>query len=190
MFQPIIFIEQRQVNEATEPKFPAFTRLFTIARLSRIKNIGYGTRILGTLSIYDHRDPIFVTSLILFDRIVIPIPPASLDTLTSEEVDQLSADASYLQANGAAITYTFEENEFRSWQRDVIREALAVKTSDSLYDTRLMLKTKSEELKPKDVHDVTAVPVYGAREKFSSAYQSINHVSEKNLLLELNVLCY
>lgn len=140
----------------------------------------------GTLSIYDHRDPIFLTSLILFDRIVIPIPDVAIDALTSEEIDRLSADATYLQNNGAAVIYNFKEDEFRSWQSDIIREALTVKKSDSLYDTRLMLQTKVEDIKPKDVYEIKAVPVYGARQKFVNAYANINPISQDNLLLELS----
>ena len=140
----------------------------------------------GTLSIYDHRDPIFVTSLILFDRIIIPIPDKAIDALTVEEIDQLSADAAFLQSNGAAIIYNFKESEFRNWQDDVIREVLTVKKSDSLYDTRLMLQTKAEDFKPKDVYEITAIPVYGAREKFTDIYTKINPLPQKNLLLELS----
>ena len=144
------------------------------------------TEFWGTLSIYDHRNPIFIRSLILFDRIVIPVPEAPIGDQTTQEIDRLFADATYLQDNGAAIIYKFNPDEFSNWQSNILREALTVNRRDNLYDTRLMLKTMTEDLKPKDVYEVTAVPVYGARETFTNAYSNINPVTENNLLLELS----
>lgn len=66
----------------------------------------------GTLSIYDHRDPIFIRSLILFDRILIPIPQRPTGNLTMEEIDRLYGDATYLKKNGAAIIYEWRSEEF------------------------------------------------------------------------------
>ena len=56
----------------------------------------------GTLSIYDHRDPIFIRSLILFDRIVIPIPEGPYGTLTDKELKNLYENAKKLEKNEQA----------------------------------------------------------------------------------------
>ena len=123
----------------------------------------------GTFSIYDHRDEIFKQSLILFDRIVIPIPNESLGNQTQKELDQLYADATFLSNNDAAIIYEWDTNEFQDWQRGFLREALSENLSlekrDNLYDTRLMLQEETESLKPKGVNRITTLPVYGARHR-------------------------
>ena len=142
----------------------------------------------GTLSIYDHRNPIFIKSLILFDRIVIPIPDKPVGDQTNEELDNLFATATYLQNNNAAVIYDWKQTDFNSWRNDIIREALTVKERDSLYDSRLMLQTKVDNMKPKGVFEITAIPVYGARENFLEAYSNINPVTQENLLLEISQL--
>jgi len=140
----------------------------------------------GTFSIYDHRDSIFVKSLVLFDRVVIPIPEYQIGDLTNQEIDRLYADATYLEQNGAAIIYPLKQGEFQEYQNDIIKEGLTVKKRDLLYDTRLMLKTRAEDFKPKGVYEISTVPVYGVREQFLDAYNKISPITSDSLLLELS----
>src|SRR6202020_2482495 len=46
----------------------------------------------ATLSITDHRKPIYRQALALFDKIVVPIPSSPIGDQTVEELDQLEAD--------------------------------------------------------------------------------------------------
>lgn len=142
----------------------------------------------GTFSIYDHRDPIFIRSLILFDRVVIPIPNQPIGDQTQAELEQLYTDASYLEKNNAAIIYNWNSAEFHHWQSEFIREALSVGSRDNLFDSRLLLQTKTDELKPTDVHDVLSVPVYGARNTFVEAYQKIEKAQQEAMTVELSQL--
>lgn len=146
----------------------------------------------GTFSIYDHRDEIFKQSLILFDRIVIPIPNKPLGNQTQKELDQLYADATFLSDNDAAIIYEWNTNEFQDWQRGFLREALSEKFSlenrDNLYDTRLMLQEETESLKPKGVNKITAIPVYGAKAEFKTAYKNLGHIVDEGVMVELSQL--
>jgi hypothetical protein len=141
----------------------------------------------GTLSLYDHRKSMFVKSLVLFDRIIIPIPNKPVYDLTNQELDKLYADSSYLKKNNAAEIYDWDISEFQAWRDDFIRESLSAKSTDLLYDTRLMLAGKADTLKPKDVYDIVSVPIYGAREQFSDAYKTLMPVKE-NLIVELSQL--
>ena len=40
----------------------------------------------GTLSIYDHRSDLFLKSLILFDRLVIPVPKKPIYSIDEQEL--------------------------------------------------------------------------------------------------------
>ena len=142
----------------------------------------------GTLSIYDHRDPIFIRSLVLFDRIVIPIPDSPFGTLTNEELDKLNEDANKLEKNKAAVIYKWNPAKFEEYEIETFREALMIQKADKLFHTRLQLLTKVDELKPKDVKYITAVPVYGARKQFNEAYSKITLGAPDNLTLELSQL--
>jgi hypothetical protein len=142
----------------------------------------------GTFSIYDHRDEIFRKSLITFDRVVIPIPDKPIGNQTHEELDQLYADARYLEKNDAAIIYNWKSSEFLDWQKEVLREALSVKSTDSFYDSRLMLQERTEDLKPIGVNDIISLPVYGAKEEYQSAYSKLTHVTDEGVIVELSQL--
>jgi hypothetical protein len=51
----------------------------------------------GTFSIYDHRGSIYRQSLVVFDRIVIPVPPKPVGNLTQQEIERLARDADWLK---------------------------------------------------------------------------------------------
>lgn len=142
----------------------------------------------GTLSIYDHRHPIFIRSLIFFDRIVIPIPESPYGTLTNQELDKLNMDADKLVINKAAVIFKWNPDKFQEWQIETMREALMIQQTDKEYHTRLQLLTKIDELKPTDVKYISAVPVYGARKEYEDAYSKITLGAPNNLTIELSQL--
>lgn len=132
----------------------------------------------GTLSIFDHREPLFLRSLVFFDRTVMPVPTQPMYDITEEEIERLTADAEYLEAHDAAVIHPWDSEVFQDWQHDLIREVLTVRERDSLYDSRLML----QELAP---DDVVATPVYGARQGYEEASRKIENVPVDLLTLEL-----
>jgi len=142
----------------------------------------------GTLSIYDHRDPIFIKSLILFDRIVIPIPDSPFGTLNKEELMELNKKAEKLAENNAAVIYNWNPVEFQDWQTETFREALTIQKTDKLFHTRLQLLKKIDDLKPEGVKYINAVPVYGARKEFSDTYAKVALGSADNLMIEISQL--
>ncbi|PPK84557.1 hypothetical protein CLV84_3719 [Neolewinella xylanilytica] len=139
----------------------------------------------GTLSIYDHREPVFLKSLILFDRLVIPLPDHPLGNQTSEELDRLHADAAYLASHEAAVIYPWKTEAFQEWQTDFLREALAVGKTDTSYDTRLLLQQRTEALRPAGTNAITAVPVYGARADYRKAYTQLTEVDDQTAMIEI-----
>lgn len=132
----------------------------------------------GTLSIFDHREPLFLRSLVFFDRTLMPVPTQPMYDITAEEIEGLTADAEFLQAHDAAVIHSWDSAVFQEWQHDLVREALTVRERDSLYDSRLML----QELAP---DDVVATPVYGARRGYEEASGKIANVPGDLLTLEL-----
>ncbi len=143
----------------------------------------------GTLSIYDHIDPIFIRSLILFDRIVIPIPENPFGILTSDELKNFNRNAKKLEDNNAAVIYTWNLDEFQQWETETMREALTLGKTDKLYHTRMHGITKIDDLKKlAGVEYVSAAPVYGARKDFNDSYSKISLGSKNNLSIELSQL--
>ena len=139
----------------------------------------------GTFSIYDHRDPVFRRALVLFDRVVIPVPDKPIGNLTPEELDGLAADADYLTEHGAAVRYNWDSGVFADWQTDIAKEALSLGSRDAFYDTRLMLQQRSEDVRPEGVEDVMAVPVYGAREGYNAAVAGLEADPQEKLLADI-----
>jgi hypothetical protein len=132
----------------------------------------------ATFSIYDHRTPAFRRALLLFDRVVIPVPTTPYKSLTSEELLQLSADTDWLAAQGAAVRFDWSPQQFAEWTQSVAGQGLAsVLGQDRQLDTRLQgvewaLKQgyTSLQLAPSDVPNVTAVPVYGPAEPVDEGF--------------------
>jgi hypothetical protein len=126
--------------------------------------------------------------LILFDRIVIPIPESPFGALNNQELDKLNKDAEKLVKSNAAVIYKWSPDKFQEWEKETIREALMIKKSDKQYHTRLQLLTQVDDLKPNDVEYISAVPVYGARKEFEEAYSKITLGAPDNLTIELSQL--
>src|SRR5262245_15225437 len=126
----------------------------------------------ATFSIIDHRAPIYRQALALFDRIVVPIPPKPIGDQTEEELEQLSADVSYLEENGAAIFYEWSSSDFQEWRQARMGAALAASVNRDAYrDTRDML---AHELTAKNVR---AIPVFGEAQ-YDEFEKSSFHVEE------------
>jgi hypothetical protein len=139
----------------------------------------------GTLSIYDHRFSVFYKALVLFDRIVIPVPKQPIYDITEQELEALDADAQFLAEHDAAVRYSWSPEAFDKWCKDLVREALAAGTRDALYNSRLMLQHRAVDLKPMHVEEVVAVPVYGARDGYDSAIEQLAPLPEQLLTLEI-----
>ena len=125
----------------------------------------------GTFSIYDHRLPIYRQALILFDRVVIPVPTRPVGRLSEAEIEQVAAEAEWLKKEGAAEVIDWNPEEFKDWRdkKQGHGEAIArALVKDPPYATRLMLQEATmkrvNSVLPEGVVSVTAVPVYGSRE--------------------------
>ena len=144
----------------------------------------------GTFSIYDHRRPLYRQSLVLFDRVVIPIPSKPVGNQTADELDALKADVEYLEAEDAARSFPWDSDEFHDWQKTIKGEVLsAALAKDPLFATRLLiteeLRKQSQEMLPPGVDSVTAMPVYGTREKYESATKDLEAQGLEKLTLEV-----
>jgi hypothetical protein len=118
----------------------------------------------ATLSITDHRKPIYRQALALFDKIVVPIPSSPIGDQTAEELDRLEADVAFLEQSGAARRYEWDTKEYVEWRSPLMAEALARGIRrDAYMDTRFMLAKKMT------THGVEAVPVYGNMATYGTA---------------------
>lgn len=138
----------------------------------------------ATFSIYDHRTPLYRQALLLFDRIVVPVPAAPLADLTEAELDALNADVEYLRSNDAAVSFGWDPGSFLSWQASVASEALASTLNrDPLYATRLQLAEQALPLKPKGVDSVVAVPVYRSEMAFGASSEELRNDGLQDVVL-------
>ena len=95
----------------------------------------------ATFSIYDYRTPRFRQALVLFDKVVVPIPDApikgSRGEITDADLDRLSAEIDYLEQSGAAVGFTWNRGEFEQW-----REARGAEGMAQLLDRDRELATR------------------------------------------------
>jgi hypothetical protein len=140
----------------------------------------------ATFSIYDHRTDLYRRALLLFDRIVVPIPESPIGRLTTEEIDSLSADVDYLQQNDAAVRFKWDQARFQSWQQSVASEALATMlNNDRQFASRLHIAANFNELIPPGAEPVTAVPVYHDPATFDAAANELKNDVQEAPLLEI-----
>jgi hypothetical protein len=146
----------------------------------------------ATFSIYDHRTSLYRQALVLFDRIVVPIPTRTVGSLTAQEIAGMEADVKFLEDRGAAKRVDWDPDEFAQWRQQAEaaeagqQEALARRlVNDPPLLTRLQLKEKTDKqvsaLLPPDVISVTAVPVYSTPQAYdvSSADLGRHWLAEK-----------
>ncbi len=136
----------------------------------------------ATLSITDHRRPIYRQALALFDKIVVPIPSSPIGDQTAEELDQLEIEVDFLQQSGAARRYEWDTKEYVAWRSPLVAEALARSVRrDAYMDTRIMLAKKMT------AEGVEAVPVYGNMATYGAARDEIGLVNWGNINEALTV---
>jgi len=128
----------------------------------------------ATFSIFDHRKSMFRQALVLFDRIVVPVSIEPVGDQTEEELERLRADVRWLQEKDAARLVDWNPEEFNTWKNSQAAESIsAVLNKDLQYATRLQLFSQAQDLKPADVDDVTAVPVYGTRQRYDEVMNEL-----------------
>lgn len=140
----------------------------------------------ATFSIFDFKTPRFRQALVLFDKIVVPIPTkpvkGSKGEITSEDLDRLSADVAYLEREDAAMEFKWDKQEFDQWRTSDSAEAMAqVLDRDRELATRLQLQESIEKsLREKKlitgqghnstaVTNATVVPVYAQVSDYQEA---------------------
>ncbi len=152
----------------------------------------------GTFSIYDHRTPLFRQSLVFFDKIVVPVPEKPVGKLEAAEIDQLSKDVDFLEKRGAAKKFVWNPDDFTEWKAEAEKAdgagqgkaAVARRlVNDPPYLTRLMLSERTNQsiakLLPGDVISVTAVPVYGTRDKYERSAEDLKADVAERLTVEV-----
>jgi hypothetical protein len=123
----------------------------------------------ATLSIYDYRADYFRSLMLLFDRIVIPVPIDPWNDIGADERDRLSADATFLEGHGCAIRCDWDPRIFDEWLLSELAVSLAIPKTDRLLYTRYQLKylVDTKALTNVDIPvGVTAVPIFGSRDTY------------------------
>lgn len=136
----------------------------------------------GTLSTHDHRTSVLKKSLVLFDRLVIPVPDAPVYDISSQELDELNANVSYLEQNNAGVAYKWESTEFSEWRQKALRESLTIGQGDNLYDSRMMLVETIDDIAKRKNVSAIGVPVYGSRVAFEESNKNITKIEESLLI--------
>ena len=73
----------------------------------------------GILAPNDHRKPLFRSSLLLFDQLIIPDSTSIARDLEPQEIDQLETDVAFLCRRGVVQRVHWDQNEFESWCRKI-----------------------------------------------------------------------
>jgi len=135
----------------------------------------------GTFSIYDHRSDYYRPSLLLFDRVVMPVPTHLWRGLTNrEELEQLESEAKWLEDQGCAVCCEWDPAAFTEWQTKELnastattlstRVQAAVRAGDAQLNTRYQLQwlVDSGAIRLPDVSpaDVTTMPVFESRQAY------------------------
>lgn len=143
----------------------------------------------GTFSIYDFQTPRFRQALVLFDKIVLPIPTEPIKgsggEITTADLKRLTAEARFLEDQKAAIVLEWERDEFDEWRDSKASEAIA-----QLLDHDRQLATRfqvQEAMETKFVQNgilrcegemdfvpntpLTVTPVYGNWQEYYKIWQ-------------------
>ena len=136
----------------------------------------------ATMSVYDHRAPYFRPSLLLFDRVVMPVPVRTWKGLSDpEELAQLSAEADWLEEHGCALRFEWDPREFAEWQANELnagaatmlsaRVRAATEAGDAQLNTRYQLQWLVERgvLRTPTVGDQrpeVIVPLFASRQAY------------------------
>jgi hypothetical protein len=149
----------------------------------------------ATFSIYDHRTPVYRQALLLFDRIVVPIPSREFGGLKDQEIERLRSEVQFLEKQGAAKSIEWDPDEFAGWRSEAEKrevghsEALARRLAgDPPYLTRLQLKENTEKRAATLVGEgvsVIAIPVYGSRQNYNAATAQLKGYLREHLTLQV-----
>jgi hypothetical protein len=135
----------------------------------------------GTFSIYDHRADYYRPSLLLFDRVVMPVPTHLVGSLTNrEELEQLESEAKWLEEQDCAVYYKWDPGVFADWQAKELNASAATflstkvqaasRAGDAQLNTRYQLQwlVDSGVIRLPDVSsaDVTTMPVFESRQAY------------------------
>lgn len=139
------------------------------------------TEYWGTFSIYDHTTAVYRRALVMFDRVVIPVPTAPFGRLTEPMIDALSADVDYLVAKGRCVRFDWDPAEFNEWVREQAGKSLANYLGrDPQADTRYQLQYQIEQNRLPNVanlpDDRVVLPVAGSVEELEA------NADERNVL--------
>jgi hypothetical protein len=129
----------------------------------------------ATFSIYDYQTPRYRRSLVLFDKVVIPVPTAPIRTVTEREIERLSADVAYLETEGVAVGLAWSRDEFESWREARAGEAIAeLIDKDRQLATRLQVQDAVEKDQKGKLSalgkTVRAIPVYADWQEFDTLW--------------------
>jgi hypothetical protein len=130
----------------------------------------------ATFSIYDYKTPRYRQSLVLFDKVVIPVPTAAIGTVSEAEIERLAAEVMYLEQEGAAVGLPWNRDEFEAWREAQAGEALAqLIDKDRQLATRLQLQDTIENDPTGKLSrpgaPVRAIPVYADWHEFDSTFK-------------------
>ena len=129
------------------------------------------TQYWATFSIYDHRTPNYRRALVLFDRVVIPVPTEPFRKLDGPELDQLSAEVDFLVAEGRAVRFDWDPSRFEEWKQEMAGKAVsAFLGKHAEDDTRYQLQFEVSEgiarMEIPKTDDVLTVPVCSSMSEF------------------------
>lgn len=141
----------------------------------------------ATLSIYDHRAPYYKAAMLLFDRLVVPVPTQTWKGLSDpQELDRLSQQVDRLQGADCAVRVDWDPLEFQEWQANELGLSAATasrKPVDGELNTRYHLEWLIAEgsiahLPTVDPRSVTVMPVFDSSASYNAAEQDILGVDE------------
>jgi hypothetical protein len=130
----------------------------------------------ATFSIHDYQTPRFRRSLVLFDKVVIPVPTAPIRTVTEEEITKLSTEVDYLEKEGAAARLEWDPKDFKAWREAHAGEAIAQMIDQ---DRQLATRLQVQEAVQKNQKGkfsvpgktIRAIPVYADWREYDELYR-------------------
>ncbi len=142
----------------------------------------------GILAPNDHRKPLFRSSLLLFDQLLIPDSASIANDLDSEEIDRLRTDVDYLSTHGVVRRVHWDRKDFEAWCKrisDSSPEEVLRKWPNCA--TRYYLQHRYSSLMADKQSPVAAFPVY-LNHKFFDIISAKPLVSSADQRLILEVI--
>src|SRR6516165_1607418 len=135
-----------------------------------------------TVSVKGSATPRLRQALVLFDKIVVPIPDAPIKgkrgEITAEDIDRLSVEVDYLKEHGIDMPVVWNKSEFDAWRELKSAESTALALGHAEIDTRAQLmesvKKSLEEIKKPLNEYPTVLPVYSDFHEYNECYQAMH----------------